>query len=116
MSSELAKAGYEWRFATPKYEILQNDKVIQSFQTISQVLNWLKKIMNEIPQPDPSWDYYLTYHRLLKAKHEMDKLIHFVSNLESATAGLDESINEYLFNLTSFLEDTRISVEPPDES
>jgi hypothetical protein len=62
----------------------------------------------DIPQPDPAWDYYITYHKLLKAKAELNKLIHYISELESATGGSDESINEDLFDLTSLLDDTRI--------
>ncbi|MEH1811946.1 MAG: hypothetical protein V7K26_03585 [Nostoc sp.] len=70
-----------------------------------------------IPQPDPSWDYYLTYHRLLKAKSQLNQLIKDISELESATTESDQSINEDLFDLTSLLDDTRIPVdEPPDES
>lgn len=79
----------------------------------------MMKFMNNenIPQPDPSWDYYLTYHRLLKAKSQLNQLIKDISELESATTESDQSINEDLFDLTSLLDDTRIPVdEPPDES
>lgn len=71
---------------------------------------------SDFPQPDPSWDYYLTYHRLLKAKSQLNQLIKDISELELATAESDQSINEDLFDLTSLLDDTRIPVEPPDES
>ncbi|MBN3877943.1 MULTISPECIES: hypothetical protein [unclassified Nostoc] len=65
---------------------------------------------NNIPQPDPSWDCYLTHHRLLKAKSDIDKLIRFISDLESATATFDQSINEDLFELVSDLENIRIPI------
>ncbi|MFN6484030.1 MULTISPECIES: hypothetical protein [unclassified Nostoc] len=65
----------------------------------------------DIPHPDPSWDYYLIYHRLLKAKYELDKLIHCISEIESATDESDNSINEDLFDLVSLLENSRIPVE-----
>ncbi|HYX18778.1 MAG TPA: hypothetical protein VE944_31300 [Nostoc sp.] len=68
-----------------------------------------------IPQPDPSWDYYLTYHRLLKARAELNKLIQDISELELATDESDKSINEDLFDLTSLLEDTRIPIELSDD-
>lgn len=70
----------------------------------------------DIPEPDPSWDYYLTYHRLLKAKSQLNQLIKDISELELATAESDQSINEDLFDLTSLLEGTRIPIQPPDES
>ncbi|MEH2050907.1 hypothetical protein [Nostoc sp.] len=70
----------------------------------------------DIPQPDPSWDYYLTYHRLLKAKSQLNQLIKDISELELASPESDQSINEDLFDLTNLLDDTRIPIEPPDES
>ncbi|MHC5740249.1 hypothetical protein [Nostoc sp.] len=70
----------------------------------------------DIPQPDPSWDYYLTYHRLIKAKSQLNQLIKDISELEASSADSDELINENLFDLTSLLDDTRIPIEPPDES
>ncbi|MEH1948153.1 MAG: hypothetical protein V7K77_14550 [Nostoc sp.] len=80
----------------------------------------MKFINNEnlehIPQPDPSWDYYLTYHSLLKAKSQLNQLIKDISELESSSAESDESINEDLLDLTSLLDDIRIPTEPPDES
>jgi hypothetical protein len=75
-----------------------------------------ENITNKIPEPDPSWDYYLTYHKLLKAKAQLNQLINDISELEFSSAESDESINEDLFDLTSLLEDTRIVIELPDES
>lgn len=75
-----------------------------------------ENITNNIPQPDPVWDYYLNYHRLLKAKAQLNQLINDIKELELATTESDQSINEDLSNLTSLLEDTQIEIEPPDES
>ncbi|MEH2307804.1 hypothetical protein [Nostoc sp.] len=74
-----------------------------------------ENITNNIPQPDPGWDYYLTYHRLLKAKAQLDQLINCIRELELATTESDQSINEDLFDLTSLLENTRIPIETPDD-
>ncbi|MEH2260731.1 hypothetical protein [Nostoc sp.] len=65
-----------------------------------------------IPEPDPTWDYYLTYHKLLKAEAQLNQLINYIKELESASSESDESINEDLFDLVQFLEDeTRLPVE-----
>lgn len=72
--------------------------------------------LDHIPQPDPSWDYYLTYHKLLKAQAQLNQLIKDISELEISSTESDESINEDLFDLIALLEDTRIPIKPPDES
>ncbi|MHC5675349.1 hypothetical protein [Nostoc sp.] len=71
---------------------------------------------NNIPQPDPAWDYYLTYHKLLKAKAQLNQLINDIKELESASVESDESINKDLVDLISLIKDTEIPIEPPDES
>ncbi|MBN3940757.1 hypothetical protein [Nostoc sp. NMS9] len=68
---------------------------------------------SNIPEPDPAWDYYLTYHKLLKAKAQLNQLIDDIGELELATAGSNESINEDLFDLVQLLDDTRLPVELP---
>ncbi|MEH2114817.1 hypothetical protein [Nostoc sp.] len=70
----------------------------------------------DTPHPDPAWDYYLTYHRLLKVKSQLNQLIKDISEFESATADSDQFINEDLFDLINSLKNTRIVIEPPDES
>jgi len=70
----------------------------------------------DIPHPDPSWDYYITYHRLLKAKSQLNQLIKDISEIKSSSAESDKFINDDLFDLFNFLDDTQIPVEPPDES
>lgn len=69
-------------------------------------------IENNIPEPEPSWDYYLTFHKLLKAQSNLEKLISYVRNLEDSVFSddLNESINEDLFDISSILEDTRIEI------
>jgi hypothetical protein len=74
------------------------------------------EISEDIPQPDPAWDYYLTYHRLLKAKAQLNQLINDIRELESSSGESDQSINEDLSDLAVFLQDTQILIEPPDES
>ncbi|WP_322733105.1 hypothetical protein [Nostoc sp. ChiQUE01b] len=56
-------------------------------------------------------DTWVKLKRLLKPKAELDKLIHYISEVELATDDSDNSINEDLFDLTSLLENTRIPIE-----
>ena len=58
---------------------------------------------NFIPEPDPSWDYYLTYHTLIKAKFKLDKLIKEVSQFEEASVTQDEYITEHLSKVLATL-------------
>jgi hypothetical protein len=58
---------------------------------------------NSIPEPDPSWDYYLTYHTLIKGKFKLDKLIKEVSQFEEASVTQDEYIAEQLSKVLATL-------------
>lgn len=43
------------------------------------------EINNNIPHPDPAWDYYIEWHKLVRAKAQLEKLIEYISKLENAT-------------------------------
>jgi hypothetical protein len=36
-----------------------------------------------IPHPDPAWDYYIEWHKLIRAKTQLEKVIEFISTVES---------------------------------
>lgn len=66
---------------------------------------------NSIPEPDPSWDYYLTYHTLIKARFQLDKLIKEISEYEESSVTQDEYFQEQLHKLTQTLNSTLPKVE-----
>ncbi|MEH1992349.1 hypothetical protein [Nostoc sp.] len=47
---------------------------------------------NNIPHPDPAWDYYIELHKLIRAKAQLDKLIEFISKTENATDETQENL------------------------
>nr|WP_322708840.1 hypothetical protein [Nostoc sp. ChiSLP03a] len=59
---------------------------------------------NNIPQPDPTWDYYIEWHKLIRAKAQLDKLIEFISKVENATEETQEILIKDLQSLTDTLE------------
>ncbi|WGV23453.1 hypothetical protein [Halotia branconii] len=67
--------------------------------------------LSSIPQPDPSWYYYILWHKLFKAKFKLEQLIKFVGDIEEPNAESHEAINEDLLELVNLLETTRLSQE-----
>ena len=61
---------------------------------------------------DPAWDYYIEWHKLLRAKSQLDKLIEFLSKIEDATEHTQEILQQDLEAIIQTLE----SIYPPDES
>nr|WP_322711764.1 hypothetical protein [Nostoc sp. ChiSLP03a]MDZ8213007.1 hypothetical protein [Nostoc sp. ChiSLP03a] len=59
---------------------------------------------NNIPHPDPTWDYYIEWHKLIRAKAQLDKLIEFISKVENATEETQEILVKDLHLLTDTLE------------
>ncbi|MDZ8134374.1 MAG: hypothetical protein RM049_03620 [Nostoc sp. DedQUE04] len=59
---------------------------------------------NNIPHPDPTWDYYIEWHKLIRAKAQLDKLIEFISKVENATEDTQEILIKDLHSLTDTLE------------
>ncbi|MEH2415395.1 hypothetical protein [Nostoc sp.] len=54
------------------------------------------EILEDIPQPDPAWDYYIQYHTLIKAKSQLERLIMFISKLETTTEHAQEILEQDL--------------------
>ncbi|WP_448271907.1 hypothetical protein [Nostoc sp. DSM 114160] len=48
----------------------------------------------EVPQPDPAWDYYIEWHKLLRAKARLEKLIEFISKCENSTEDTQEILQQ----------------------
>lgn len=72
--------------------------------------------MNDIPPPDPSWDYYLHYHKLLRAKSKLQDLIQWLAESGCATDEFDALLDDDLVAIIKVLEDTRnYKVHTPDE-
>ncbi|MEH2087801.1 hypothetical protein [Nostoc sp.] len=67
--------------------------------------------LNDIPQPDPAWDYYITWHKLFKAKSHLDKLIKYVGQFEEGESAIDEQIESDLILVIRHLEDVLPKIE-----
>lgn len=63
------------------------------------------------PQPDPSWDYYITWHTLLKAKSRLDTLIKEISEFEEESATQNEYFEEQLSKIIANLNSTLPQIE-----
>ncbi|MDZ7970863.1 MAG: hypothetical protein RM368_39080 [Nostoc sp. DedSLP03] len=63
------------------------------------------------PEPDPSWDYYITWHKLLKAKSQLDELIKNVSEYEIETVTQNEYFEEQLSKILKILNSTLPKIE-----
>jgi hypothetical protein len=71
---------------------------------------------NDISPPDPSWDYYIHYHRLLAAKSKLQDLIEWLSEINLGTDEIDGSLDDDLVEIIKIIEDTRnYEVHTPDE-
>ncbi|OYD93119.1 hypothetical protein CDG76_20720 [Nostoc sp. 'Peltigera membranacea cyanobiont' 210A] len=59
---------------------------------------------DNIPHPDPAWDYYIEWHKLIRAKAQLDKLIEFMSKVENATEDTQEILQQDASIIISTLE------------
>ncbi|MEH2266916.1 MAG: hypothetical protein V7K68_00545 [Nostoc sp.] len=66
---------------------------------------------NDIPQPDPTWDYYLTWHKLFKAKSHLAELIQYVGRFESEETEINERIESDLVEIIRSLQDVLPKIE-----
>ena len=64
----------------------------------------MNDISNNIPQPDPGWDYYIEWHKLLRAKSQLEKLIEYLSKVKDATEDTQEILQKDLQAITDTLE------------
>ncbi|MFN6485993.1 MULTISPECIES: hypothetical protein [unclassified Nostoc] len=71
----------------------------------------MTKNSNNIAEPDPSWDYYITYHKLLKGKFHLDELIKYISKFEEASTETNEFFEKDLSTILRILESTLPKIE-----
>ncbi|MEH1785898.1 MAG: hypothetical protein V7L23_10030 [Nostoc sp.] len=71
----------------------------------------MNDISNILP-PDPTWDYYLTWHKLFKANSHLKELIQYIGQFENEEAGINERIKQDL----SFINDLLMDVLPKIET
>ncbi|MEH2263833.1 hypothetical protein [Nostoc sp.] len=64
-----------------------------------------------IPQPDPSWDYYIEWHKLIRANAQLKELIEFISKIENAREDVQEILRQDISKIIATLAD----IIPPDE-
>lgn len=57
--------------------------------------------------PDPEWEYAEIYQRTQEVRQSIEKLIVFLSAIESPTSETDKSIREYLDQIGNHLNQTR---------
>ncbi|MBD2415069.1 hypothetical protein FACHB389_15015 [Nostoc calcicola FACHB-389] len=67
--------------------------------------------INEIPQPEPQSDYYITWHKLYQAKYYLDKLVNYVADAEDSNTETDEEIEADLVKIISLLQNLLPKVE-----
>ncbi|AFY34889.1 hypothetical protein [Calothrix sp. PCC 7507] len=53
-------------------------------------------IENQIPEPDPAWDYYPLWHSLQHIKAKIDAALKVMGASEEANSGLDQEIKNLL--------------------
>ncbi|MBD2435843.1 hypothetical protein [Nostoc sp. FACHB-110] len=58
---------------------------------------------NENPQTDPSWDYYILWHKIFQAKFKLEKMLSYISEIEYATEETDKSVDADLAVITNLL-------------
>ncbi|OUL28799.1 hypothetical protein [Nostoc sp. 106C] len=56
--------------------------------------------IENIPQPDPAWDYYILWHSLHHIKAKINAALKLIANNEDADSEIDEQIR-ILLNPTS---------------
>ncbi|MEA5601056.1 hypothetical protein [Nostoc sp. UHCC 0252] len=47
-----------------------------------------------IPVPDPAWDYYIEWHKLIRAKAQLEKVIEYISKVEDFSEDTQEILLE----------------------
>ncbi|MEH2000570.1 MAG: hypothetical protein V7L00_17795 [Nostoc sp.] len=72
-------------------------------------------INNEIPSPDPAWDYYVPWHQCQHTKAKIDEALKLMGDGESATPELDKIIHDLLDIASSQLIDIINSLESEDD-
>ncbi len=53
-------------------------------------------VENEVPHPDPAWDYYPLWHSLHHIKAKIDSALNFMIQEEYANPGTDEELRKIL--------------------
>ena len=71
----------------------------------------MTNLENPIPQPDPLSDYYITWHKLLKVKCLLEKLINYVGQFDDQEGEVDETIESDLAQITRLLDDVLPAIE-----
>ncbi|WP_375515694.1 hypothetical protein [uncultured Nostoc sp.] len=75
---------------------------------------------DNIPQPDPAWDYYQTWHSLHQIKDKIDEALKLMNDIESSTLKADEAIRSLLNpacnRLILIVRELSDNDKPPDES
>ncbi len=62
------------------------------------------------PTPDPSWDYYQTWHKCHEAIAKLEEGIKIMGNQEQATKSADDVIHEVLVESWKLLIDGSVSL------
>ena len=65
----------------------------------------------DYPLPDPSWDYSKIYDDCQRSKTELEKLIHYMSQVENATPETDSEVKARLDQIGQRLNQTRRSMD-----
>ncbi|WP_017654570.1 hypothetical protein [Fortiea contorta] len=60
---------------------------------------------DNIPEPDPAWDYYVTWHQLIKARSKLDELIEYLGTIENSSADSDRNLKAFVSQINTLLED-----------
>jgi hypothetical protein len=72
--------------------------------------------INNIPQPDPSWDYYILWHSLHHIKAKIDAALGIMMREEYANTGIDIEIKNHLDPASEKLIDIINSLPDDDEN
>jgi hypothetical protein len=78
----------------------------------------MNDISNEIPQPDPAWDYYILWQVLHEIKDRIDEALGFMNDIESSTLESNEAIRNLLqptSNRLILIVGELSDTEPPDD-
>ncbi|RCJ16940.1 hypothetical protein A6S26_32055 [Nostoc sp. ATCC 43529] len=52
--------------------------------------------LDDIPQPDPSWDYYIHWHSLHHVQAKISQALNFMRDAEITNVAVDEQLREIL--------------------
>ena len=58
----------------------------------------------DIPHPDPVWDYYIEWHKLIRAKAQLEKVIEYISTVEDFSEDTQEILVEDTAKVISTLQ------------